>query len=478
MDRDEKLKQSNLKQAESGIALLEILGALAIGSIILIGLSSMMDESLDDIKGQQASYYQSQLFNAAGKYINANVSSLQASTANPATVVPVGLAQLTAGHFLPAGFASTNVYGQTPCILVRQPDPLNHPAQFDALIVTTGGDKIPERDIAVIAMNAGQGGGYLAMADPTTAKGGSWSLSTSAYRSVGCNGAAALTGAAADGGHLASSLFYDGPGQLSSDFLYRSAVSGRPELNRMNTPMRLASAALVNVGTSCLNSAGVAEAGLAADATTRGLLSCGSNGLWSTPSQWKEPVSSFGNLPYAGSNNGDVRMVTGINRAFTYSGGAWVALAVDENDNMAVPGTLNAAYLAASQNVNSQGTLSSDGDITTKANVVAINDITANHNLRAGNDVNVGHDVNVANDVFAIDGVSGGGWVATDHISIGSIKIAGHLCNYGGDPGDIVIYPNHQLAKPAGSMVMDNFDIPLFCNADGVYRYANGTTTP
>lgn len=81
----------------------------------------------------------------------------------------------------------------------------------------------------------GQGGGYISAAAPGIARGASWELTTISYRNVACGDTTVLTGAAAnDGGHLVSSLFYDGPGQLSTDFLYRDAVPGRPELNASN----------------------------------------------------------------------------------------------------------------------------------------------------------------------------------------------------------------------------------------------------
>jgi hypothetical protein len=85
-------------------------------------------------------------------------------------------------------------------------------------------------------------------------------MDTTPYRGVACSGgtAAVLQGTLQDAGHLVSNLFYDGAGQLAADFLYRGAVPGRPELNRMNTPLRLGGAALVAAGDSCLNASGVA----------------------------------------------------------------------------------------------------------------------------------------------------------------------------------------------------------------------------
>ncbi len=449
------------------MAILELLGALAIGAIILLGLSNVMDNSLDDLKGQQAALYQSQIVAAADKYISANLASLQSATSSSSTVVAITLGQLKSGAFLPNGLATTNVYGQTPCVLVRQPDPISHPGQFDALVITTGGQKIPERDIAAVAMNAGSGSGYISTTDNGTAKGATWSMATTAYRSVACSGASALTGGSADGGHLVSNLFTDGAGQLSSDFLYRNAIPGHPELNRMNTPIRMASAALASAGASCLNSAGVAEAGMALDSSTRRLLTCSSSGAWMPNSQWREPVSSYSDLPGSGSMTGDVRMVTGLSRAFTYNGSNWVALAVDQNGNFSVPGTITTADLNASSNIDANGTIHADGDISSGGSVSAGYDLNAVHAVNTF-DVKASHNV-VAQGVQALR------WMESEAITIFTVMTPGTPCHYlQYDPIDGTSYINY----PMGTVVMDSSYRPLICGADKTMRYANGTYSP
>lgn len=455
------------KRSQHGIAMLEVLGALAIGAAMLLGLSLAMSTSLDEMKGQQASYYQAQMSAAAQKYIAANAAGLQTALPSAASLRAVTVAQLIAGHFLPTGTKSTNVFSQIPCVLVRQPDPAGRPAQFDALVVTTGGKPIPERDLATIAANAGSGGGYISAADTGNAKGATWNSSTAAFRSTTCAGATALSGGAADGGHLASNLFYNGPGQLSSDFLYRNAVPGRPELNRMNTPVRMANAALVAIGSSCLNAAGVAEAGLAIDAATRSVLTCGGSGVWSSPSQWKAPVANFANLPIGGSVAGDVRMVTGLRRAFTFDGGQWVALAVDQNGNFNVPGTTTTNSLKAAQNITAQGTITASGDISSGGSVSAAYDVNAAHAVNSF-DIYASHNV-------VTQGLESDRWTSSPAITLGIVMRPAQPCNYVEyDPYE----GNSHLVFPIGTMVMDANYIPLICSLDKTMRYANGKYTP
>jgi hypothetical protein len=211
-----------MPRAQLGMTLFEVMGALAIAALVVLGLTAMIDTSLDDVKAQQAALHQEQLSNAASKYIGANYAALAAGATDGA-VAAITTAQLKTGGFLPDSVAATNAYRQATCVLVRQAAP----GKLEALVATYGGVPIPERDIALAAALAGQGGGYISAALPGTARGASWRLDTTAYRNVVCGAAPALTGTAAnDGGHLVSHLSYDGPGQLSANLLYRNAVPG------------------------------------------------------------------------------------------------------------------------------------------------------------------------------------------------------------------------------------------------------------
>ncbi|WP_225202495.1 shufflon system plasmid conjugative transfer pilus tip adhesin PilV [Herbaspirillum sp. alder98] len=458
---------------QSGIAMLEILGALAIGAILVMGLSSMMDTALEDTKGQQAAYYQSQIVAAGQKYIAANAATLTTSLPATGSLLAVGVAQLKTGKFLADGTATKNGYGQTPCVLIRQPDPSGNPGKFDALVVTTGGEKIPEKVLPVIAANAGPNGGYISTSDTANAKGSNWSSVTTSYRSTTCTGGTNLTGNAADGGHLASNLFFDGPGQSSADYLYRNAVPGRPELNRMNTPIRMADLALVTSGASCLDADGQNRAAIAIDAATRGLLVCGTNNVWSSPSQWKDPKANYGALPTTGNTVGDVRMTLDKFRAYSYNGSAWVALAVDQNNNMSVPGTLTAGNVStgnvnASQNIVADGTIHATGDISTSNSVSADLDVNAARAVNA-KDVYVAHNV-------VTEGLQVNRWTSSPAISIGiNYFVAGAACHYlEYDPWENTTH----ITFPVGTIVMDSNYRPLICGADKTMRYANGTYSP
>jgi prepilin-type N-terminal cleavage/methylation domain-containing protein len=329
---------------QGGMTLIEMIGALAIGSIMMAGLSAMIGDALDDGEGQQAALYQAQVVAAARRYIGANYQALLAATPTAASVATVDIAMLKAQHFLPDGFAPRNGFQQTSCVLLRQPVPGS--GKLDALIVGSGGQKIADKNIAAVAAGAGQGSGYIAEAAPGTARGASWSMATAAYQGAKCPGAAvaALGGGADDGGHLVSNLFFDGPGQLSTDFLYRNEVPGRPELNQMRAPIHMApgsgaEATENDAGDArCTVAAGTGK--VAVDAKGR-VLSCQS-GVWRRQGSafWRDPVETFAALPAGDNQPGDVRMVLALGRAFSWSGSQWLALAVDQDGNLSLPGRL------------------------------------------------------------------------------------------------------------------------------------------
>jgi hypothetical protein len=356
------------KHAQRGITLIEVLGVLAITIVLTLGLNTLIDISLDDVKAQQTGLHQDQAVDAARKYITANYNTLVAATSGGATGT-ITVAQLKTAGFLSSEFSVTNVFGQTPCVLVRQPAS----GKLDALVATYGGRAIPERDLRMAAMHAGQGGGYISTQAPGTARGTAWAMVTTAFRNVPCSGTTVLTGAATnDGGHLVSALFYDGPDQLSTDFMRRSAVAGQPALNQMNAPIHLkpgTKAQAIEEDATDPRCATTSDTGKIAVSASGRLLTCQS-GVWKSQGSgtWRDPVSSYADLPASGNNVGDVRMVTALGRGFTWTGSAWAPLAADQNNNLVVSGTTTAGSVKLGKTVvrntacSENGTIARDAD--------------------------------------------------------------------------------------------------------------------
>lgn len=462
---------------QRGMTLIEVLAALAIGAVLLVGLATLVDRSVDDMKGQQAANYQAQVVDAARRYLDAKADVVAAGTPTAATVLAITLKELRDDKFLPASFANTNSYGQGTCVLVRRPAPVDYPRQIDALIVTTGGDKIADKDLPAVAMQAGSGGGYIVTQTPGTARGASWQMQTIAFQGAKCAGSAdaALRGNAADTGHLVSSLFYDGAAQQKADFLYRDAISGHPEANTMIAPVRFAGAGEVTPGESCLVGTD-APAGLAIDSATRAVLTCGKDGKWSPPSSWKDPVPDYDRLAaLPESAIGDVRMVTSKGRAFTYmGGGVWQALAVDQNGNLKVPEELSTKTLVAAEDVLSKGTMHSDGHITTKQDLHVEQNafVTGNAEIKGNAEINgnglVKGDLKVARDITAT-GVEAEMWMSAPAIALSTDEVdLGGKCNY----EEYSAYAKKMVTVyPQGIIVPDRTARLMICGKDNKFIY-------
>lgn len=463
-----------------GFSLIEVLAAIALGVVVYAGLHGVIDTALEDAKGQQAALQQGQLVSATRKYIAAHYASLTAQPAGAVTTVPVSL--LRTLNFLSAGFADQNSYRQSSCLLIRHAGG----GRLDVLVAGYGGQPIPDRIIAAAAMNAGQGGGYIDSRDTTRARGASWSLATTAYRGRTCgDGITVLSGGPADGGHLVSSIFHDGPGQLSTDFIYRDAVPGRPELNTMSTPLIMAGGALVTAGGACGGSVA-----LAVESTTRSIMVCGADGTWTNASSWKDPVVNHAALQALSGTSGDVRVSGDTLRAYVYTANNndpgwgtsnsdhWKPVVQDHAGNFYVPNDLEVGDLAnlwrmnIQTNANIEGQALIHGDMWHYAHMYALEGLSVD-----GDMLYVG-----VNTTAHFDGEFG----VHDGMTVeGSVAVFGEINSDNRITGNTLRAAAAATPGTAcglqGAIAQSASGVPLACHDAGgslQYRYANGELTP
>lgn len=323
---------------QRGITVIEVLGALAVGMALLVGLARMIDGSLEDARGAQTAAYQARVAAAAGQFIEKYYADLAALPPDQVTAYPItGL-----GVLAPTGIKATNPYQQTPCVLIRpRVRTVNgiDATVIDALVVSegAGGRRIPDRNLPYTAGMSGPAAGYILAAQPATAQStsGSWHLDAGTAPRLADFQGASCSGTPFGAGSLVSALFFDGPGRQSGDYLYRNHVPGMDQLNQMNTPILMN--AVVKEGDPC-GAGGMAA--IAVDAQ-RNLMQCKSNG-WRRISVWKEPVATYAALAALPANevqDGDVRLTADTSRAFAYSAAQskWVALSFDEKGDLNVP---------------------------------------------------------------------------------------------------------------------------------------------
>lgn len=485
------------RQAQRGFSMLEMMAALAIGMFMLLGLTTIMDSSLQDAKGQQTAQHQATFASAASRYLDDNYATLLASPNPVGTTAALPLATLQGSGYLPPSFAAQNIYQQTPCMLIRK----NTATQLEVLLVTEGGVAIPDADIGYVAANSGTGGGAITYVTPNVpasgliARGayGGWLLDDTAvapaprlsdFIGTSCPGRPAATR-----GNLATALFY-GSGQSGADFLYRKNVAGSPGLNQMSTPIGMTGGAIKVAGTAGCG----ADLALAMDSTGH-LLTCIGN-TWTAPSSWKEPVGSYALLPPAVP--GDVVATLDTGRAYMMDASStWQPLGLDQNGdlnnarnigmtgNLAMTGTTPAngnltmpgdLSVGGAQNLTGNltvgGTQTLTGSLNMGGNLAMTGASPANGNLTMTGDLRMAGDL-------AVQKSANVGFIGTANISLYEQVAAGSPCNLP------TTFPDGTAAliKPAGTLITDFDHVPMVCKAAspttvGQFVYLNNSTTP
>jgi len=157
-------------------------------------------------------------------------------------------------------------------------------------------------------------------------------------------------------------------GEIIADTTYDSGLDQwlrTDGTNAMNASLDLGDNQVKNLGTAI---AGTACTGTGLIAQQGGaILSC-VGGVWKGQGSdyWRAPVNSFANLP-SNDPTGTVRLANDTGRAFTWDGGTWAALAVNESGNMKVPGRLDANVAKLVTNY-TEGTACTTKEVGTTSN--------------------------------------------------------------------------------------------------------------
>lgn len=240
-----------------------VLFAAVIGMMSIPTINGFVKNNQENISASAAAAQQSAFNAAVAAYVKQNATAIQAvaDATTPATIT-VAMLQASGVDLLPQGFNPVNIYGQTLQAQVLEPTPGN----LQVLSYSIGGDALPDARASKIASLVKPTGGFIPANDSglyasgsNSAQGafGAWSVSTANYGNI-------------SGGHLATLITFNS-GQLGSNYLYRNAVPGQPQLNQMNTPLVLAS--VQTAGNSCSTTVALAQDG------SGNVLSC-SGGVW------------------------------------------------------------------------------------------------------------------------------------------------------------------------------------------------------
>ncbi|MBI6855922.1 shufflon system plasmid conjugative transfer pilus tip adhesin PilV [Pseudomonas cichorii] len=214
---------NNTRAPQQGFITIEVIFALIVVAIMTTVGTTMLANQMESQNYQVAAQQQQQISTAAAKYLKDNFATVYANASStvPAVITPLMLRNT---NYLPAGFSDTNAFGQTFVVLARRVST----NQLESIVITSGGETIPEIGTREIAENLGASGGFIPYDNTGVIRGvrGGWQLALSNY---GVNPGV---------GHTASALFLQ-DGTLANDYLYRNAIPGKAELNRMNTALNM-----------------------------------------------------------------------------------------------------------------------------------------------------------------------------------------------------------------------------------------------
>ncbi|MCA8270709.1 shufflon system plasmid conjugative transfer pilus tip adhesin PilV [Burkholderia vietnamiensis] len=209
------MRVSRKFSTQRGFTSIEIMIGIAVISTFMVAAAGVLNY-LNSYQTNKGVASDAQIVaQAANNWMTANIGAVVAS-ANPSATYPL----TTFAAYLPATFSAPNAYQQGYELRVFQ----SQPNQLDAIVVTTGGDTLSDGDAQQVAKMIGGAGGYVPSTQPQIAQGMSsgWKINWANF------------GGSPGAGHVAFALFVPNAG-LTNGYLYRNAVPGHPELNKMNT---------------------------------------------------------------------------------------------------------------------------------------------------------------------------------------------------------------------------------------------------
>ena len=237
--------KSKLARArEAGSSLLEVMGAVAIGAGVLVGVADQTDRYLDNTRAVKAAEYHRAFSEAALKYVRTLPDDPSAPSVK---VVELEVIQKSIPEA--KSLLAENPYRETTCLLVRpNPDAISDPNKdkFIGLVITSGDPSTGKPEIiqrrAVASSLAGLAVGVR---EGNKLRGSSWEMKDAAtwqLDSKGCSGGKKVP----EGGlvtdlelmALLKEMPVNGPPDLDG-LLHRQYQKDKPWLNAMETTLTM-----------------------------------------------------------------------------------------------------------------------------------------------------------------------------------------------------------------------------------------------
>lgn len=228
---------SPFRANERGVTLIETLLALAIGATLLIAFARAAEQRANSILEAAASSQLKEVARGAKAYVMDNYTSLRDNA-------PQRLTMATLANYLPPNL-KRDAFGQTYAVITRPVMTGGVRTGLEALVVAGDATRpLSLENIAGVASLSGPTAGFYAQSTPP--------LQCSGQQICGAYGffATDTAGFAASGFTTPTLVSYveANNGNAFSEYLYRVAVPGQPQLNRMSTDIDMDGHNINNIG--------------------------------------------------------------------------------------------------------------------------------------------------------------------------------------------------------------------------------------
>lgn len=473
-------------------------------AILMPTMFMVLSSTTTTIKGTATAEQMKAVISAAKGYITANAALIEAgSTAT--TPYTVQLSTLVQQGYLPNGFmgysntgACTigtgcyNPYGQSWVVQILQPAANN----LQALVLSVNGQNITPKDMGQISSIAGAEGGVV---------GGSVGTLPEPCASGEICGTSAgwqipVGSFSATPGHLAGLIEYNN-NSFQSDYLYRVAVPGQPQLNTMNTNLDMGANTINNAQNVNVNqdvtigNPGPSSGG--STASLPGQLGVNETAGQNMPSGWGGGIHTwdiYANGTFAAGENGTQGAFMNDSNGGMYNGGQVAVYS---------PNSANYAYMYAQNGntaiVTNGEVLSQSGSNYAYMNAINNNtsgspEILTNGIIDATNGVGVGNYFSTYNGNWWADNTGNssqaGNSSVSGQVSAGNIYISGSTGTNdpsGGNSGYLGFEDNpnvvvngpcgDSIGEPAAALASDAQGQILSCYG-GHWQALGGNSAP
>jgi type II secretory pathway pseudopilin PulG len=247
-----------MKKSSKGFSLLELLFSVGIMSLLLTGMTVIFNNWFKDSIDLKVGQEMQKIILSAKEYVGLNFDEIiRTQIPNEGDTVELDIDDLIDQGFLPASFTTYNSFKQRQRIFIHHLSGATvNGTTIEVIALSDELNGIDSRKSTKRLFNAATKGGpsvgVLSNLDLNVKSSyGTWAVPLSRYTSLYTNSASV------GGGYMAAHALVSIDSEITGSYLYRSAIAGAPELNRMETNIDMSGNSIDNAGSIIVDSTNV-----------------------------------------------------------------------------------------------------------------------------------------------------------------------------------------------------------------------------